>query len=183
MHSLHHIHRDIKFENLFVDANEDLFLGDLGIAQNTTIKLAQTVIGTPETMAPEVFLNKPYNERADVWSLGCVCYELLSGRKPFQAPTQYMLQDSIKKGQFGKLNGGWFESTCMSMMELNPMKRPSSAFLLSQAAMFIPQAQCKTMTLRVPTYGNAAQFVDDGEIVQCDKCGGYLTFAEDLPFH
>ncbi|VDN10847.1 unnamed protein product [Dibothriocephalus latus] len=53
-------------------------LGDFGIAKvlNSTLDLARTCIGTPYYLSPEICENKPYNNKSDIWALGCVLYEL-----------------------------------------------------------------------------------------------------------
>ena len=65
----------------------DLVLGDLGISKvlEGTQNFAQTCIGTPYYMSPELFKNKPYNHKSDVWALGCILYELMTRRFPFRA--------------------------------------------------------------------------------------------------
>ena len=62
-------------------------LGDFGIARvlNSTAELARTACGTPYYMSPEICDNKPYNDRSDVWSMGCLLYEMATLRCPFDA--------------------------------------------------------------------------------------------------
>jgi serine/threonine protein kinase len=81
------IHRDLKPENVIV--NEDLSevkIVDFGICTKViaseTFK-QRSLLGTPYYMAPEVILEKPYAFEADVWSLGCIIYELVCGVKPY----------------------------------------------------------------------------------------------------
>lgn len=79
------IYRDLKPENIMVGRDGYLKLVDLGTCkkmyenQNKTFSF----IGTPEYMAPEVFIHKGYSYSADLWSLGIIFYELLAGRNPF----------------------------------------------------------------------------------------------------
>jgi serine/threonine protein kinase/Tol biopolymer transport system component len=87
------IHRDIKPANVLVTATGDLMLSDFGLAKligsEEGIHLTQTGAqpGTPAYMAPEQSLGKPIDVRSDVYSLGIVFYEMITGRKPFQAET------------------------------------------------------------------------------------------------
>ncbi len=62
-------------------------LGDFGIARalDSTTDMARTLIGTPFYISPEICEGKPYNSRSDVWSLGCVLYEMCTLRHPFEA--------------------------------------------------------------------------------------------------
>lgn len=96
--ALHHahqhgiIHRDVKPSNMLVDIDDtrQLLLTDFGIAKLTGMRgltKSGTTIGTPEYMAPEQAEGKEIDQRADVYSLGCVLYESLSGRPPFIGST------------------------------------------------------------------------------------------------
>ena len=87
------IHRDIKPSNILITESGNPMLSDFGIAKilddNVTRELTTTGIGigTPEYMAPEQALGGEIDARADVYALGIVFYELLTGRKPFEAST------------------------------------------------------------------------------------------------
>ena len=87
-------HRDLKPENLMLTASGHLKLIDFGTAKNLVdIKLnGPEFVGTAEYMAPEVFHNrgKPVDTRADLWSLGCIVYQLLSGETPFKTGSPYL---------------------------------------------------------------------------------------------
>ena len=82
------LHRDIKSQNIFLTQNKRVLkLGDFGIARvlNSTVELAKTACGTPYYMSPEICDNRPYNDKSDVWSMGCLLFELSSLRCPFDA--------------------------------------------------------------------------------------------------
>lgn len=93
-HKNHVIHRDVKPSNILIDTNGTPFLTDFGISKmiNTddptmSITSLGMVIGTPDYMAPEQAAGKPIDSRVDIYSLGVVFYELVTGRKPFRADT------------------------------------------------------------------------------------------------
>ena len=74
VHSKKIIHRDIKSLNLFFDADDNVLVGDLGIAKvlSPNTMFARTIVGTPYYLSPELCEDKPYNEKSDVWALGVV---------------------------------------------------------------------------------------------------------------
>jgi len=85
------IHRDVKPQNILIDEHEHVYLADFGIAKMVegAPGLTQTgmITGTPQYMAPEQALGSALDHRADIYSLGVVAYECLTGRVPFTADT------------------------------------------------------------------------------------------------
>ena len=100
LHDKHILHRDLKTQNLFLDASGRVKLGDFGIAKvlNSTISFTNTAIGTPYYLSPEICLERPYSWASDIWSFGCVLYELICLRVPFDAANIKSLVDKISKG-------------------------------------------------------------------------------------
>ncbi len=83
--AIHHhqiVHRDIKPENIFISAEGDVKLGDLGFSTPLTLA-EQAIQGTPAYLAPEIVLGEPVDFRSDLYSLGLVGYEMLTGQNPF----------------------------------------------------------------------------------------------------
>ena len=89
IHKLNILHRDLKSLNIFLKDNDDIRVGDLGVAKilNHTY-FAKTFIGTPYYLSPELCEDKPYNDKSDVWALGCILYELCTYQHPFTAKSQ-----------------------------------------------------------------------------------------------
>ncbi len=85
MHMKNIIHRDFKTQNIFITKDEILKIGDFGISRehNSTTAKQMTSCGTPYFMPPEVIQGKPYDNKADVWALGVILYELVTFKKPF----------------------------------------------------------------------------------------------------
>ena len=86
-HSRSIVHRDLKPANLFVTKDRQVKVLDFGLARIASSKLTRTglVFGTPDYMSPEQVRGKVVDERSDIFSLGAVFYQVLSGRKPFAA--------------------------------------------------------------------------------------------------
>jgi serine/threonine protein kinase len=81
LHSRSLIHRDLKPQNCFVaNQGKSLFIGDFGLVTKLESTFLSTVAGTLRFMAPEVLSNKKYEYAADIWSLGCIFYELVTLR-------------------------------------------------------------------------------------------------------
>ena len=100
----HIIHRDIKPDNLFVSSQGNFKLGDFGISRIFDHTMMASAKGTIAYMAPEVYCNKGYNNKADIYSLGIVMYQLLNdNRLPLLAP-DYKYCD-IEKAIFFRLEG------------------------------------------------------------------------------
>jgi len=87
-HSKHVIHRDIKPENLLIDINGRVKIGDFGWAVHTPANRRQTLCGTLDYLPPEMIENSPHDHSVDIWALGVLMYEFLTGRPPFESTTQ-----------------------------------------------------------------------------------------------
>ena len=89
IHNLKILHRDLKTLNIFLKQSLDIKIGDLGVAKVLAKNnFARTVIGTPYYLSPEICEEKPYNDKSDVWALGCILYELCTFKHPFEARSQ-----------------------------------------------------------------------------------------------
>jgi NIMA (never in mitosis gene a)-related kinase 2 len=85
------LHRDLKPGNIFLDADHNVKLGDFGLSRvmGDESVFAYTHVGTPYYMSPEQINEQKYNEKSDIWSLGCIIYEIAALRAPFEATTHY----------------------------------------------------------------------------------------------
>jgi NIMA (never in mitosis gene a)-related kinase len=136
MHENHVMHRDLKGGNIFLLSSGRLVLGDLGISKDIgSMGMAQTAIGTPYYMSPEIFENKPYSYKSDVWSLGCVLYEMAAKKPPFGGSSMAALMRQIIRGQYQPLDTQFsapLRDLVTQMLKLDPRQRPSTADILQQ---------------------------------------------------
>ncbi|KDR66014.1 hypothetical protein GALMADRAFT_232733 [Galerina marginata CBS 339.88] len=120
------LHRDLKPDDVFLDENNCVKLGDVGLLKVLAqASFANTYVGTPYYMSPELMQEKAYDLKSDIWSLGCLIYELCAFKPSFyEAKTQSELSILIR-GYSQALT-----SVIKSMLNLNPAMRPSATQLL-----------------------------------------------------
>ena len=87
LHDRKILHRDLKCQNIFLLKDGTAKLGDFGISKmlDTTTQMSKTAIGTPYYLSPEICQGKPYDQKSDIWSLGCILYELSTLHHPFDS--------------------------------------------------------------------------------------------------
>ncbi|XP_076002022.1 serine/threonine-protein kinase Nek3 [Genypterus blacodes] len=130
------LHRDLKSKNIFLTDNGTIKLGDFGSAciLNSSKAFARTYVGTPYYVAPEIWDNKPYNNKSDVWSLGCVLYELCTLHHPFQASSWKSLILKVCRGSYPPLPQHLpyeLHYVVKQMFKTNPKDRPSLHTILT----------------------------------------------------
>jgi serine/threonine-protein kinase PpkA len=139
IHRVDIVHRDLKPDNLMLRADGSLALGDFGIAKHTAMNLTDTlhgsIIGTPYYLSPEQASGQPVDLRCDLYSLGVIFYEMLTGQKPYRARTPQEVLDMHVNGPV-------------------PLLRPPHDRLQP----LLEQLMAKDREQR---YANAQQFLDD----------------------
>lgn len=124
------LHRDLKAQNVFLNKNGTVKLGDFGIARvlDSTAQLCQTQIGTPYYLSPEICAGKRYNSKTDIWSLGCILYELCTLKHAFDAKSMAALMNAIKSGNYAPVSTFYSKNIrdlIGKMLTKDPTKRPS----------------------------------------------------------
>lgn len=130
LHGKRILHRDLKTQNIFLTKTNMIKVGDLGIAKvlESASDMATTLIGTPYYMSPELFSNRPYNHKSDVWALGCCMYEMVTLKHAFNAKDINSLMYKILKGRMPPMPDEYSSSLCdliKDMLNQNADKRPS----------------------------------------------------------
>ncbi|KAL9602032.1 MAG: hypothetical protein Q9219_002141 [cf. Caloplaca sp. 3 TL-2023] len=129
------LHRDLKPDNVFLGDDNQVKLGDFGLSKlMQSHDFASTYVGTPYYMSPEICAAERYTLYSDIWSLGCVMYELCARKPPFDAKTHLQLIQRIKDGRVEPLPSIYspeLQSTIRNCLKTNPLQRPDTAALLS----------------------------------------------------
>ncbi|XP_057563571.1 serine/threonine-protein kinase Nek3 isoform X4 [Hippopotamus amphibius kiboko] len=140
IHKKRVLHRDIKSKNVFLTQNGKVKLGDFGSARllSSPMAFACTYVGTPYYVPPEIWENTPYNNKSDIWSLGCILYELCTLKHPFQANSWKSLILKICQGSMSPLPSRYsyeLQHLIKQMFKKNPSHRPSATTLLSRGSL------------------------------------------------
>ena len=133
LHDFKILHRDIKSANVFLFKGGICKLGDLNVSKVARKGLGYTQTGTPYYASPEVWEEKPYDSKSDVWSLGCVIYEMITLRPPFQAKSMEELYKKVMRGIYPKLSSKYSEDlsdVIKLMIQVEAGARPSCEELL-----------------------------------------------------
>ena len=135
------LHRDIKTQNIFIQNEHTIRIGDFGIAKeyNQNQDLGGSLIGTPLYMAPEVYnSSKKYSFRSDIWSLGCCIFEMCNLKNAFEAKSWNAVFVKVNKGQRAQLNSRYssgMKNLVDSMLSVNGKNRPTIASILEKPFM------------------------------------------------
>lgn len=131
------VHRDIKPGNLLRDADGTVKLADFGIARfvddpSAALTTTGQIVGTGLYLAPERALGQPASSASDVYSLGCVLYQLLTGQPPFRGDTatallyQHIDTPPAPPRQVGVAMPAAFESFLLTLLAKQPEQRPGA---------------------------------------------------------
>ena len=192
LHSERVIHRDVKCGNVFLTSPPgfepgtshaptnstnswgDVMLGDFGLARVVDANAADDVqatstVGTPHFMSPEMLRGAKYGFAADVWSLGCVMYELTTLRQPFTAfnmeglrrkiltsPPAAFIQPGKEGEEDASLYGDGWRATIRSMLRKAPEERPSASELLRTSDMADAAADADARAREIEAAAEAA---------------------------
>lgn len=145
LHQHNIVHRDLKVfpadqcANVFLFADGRVKIGDLNVSKVAKQGFLTTQTGTPyytrypRMSSPEIYKDKPYDAKSDMWSLGCILYEMCSFRPPFVARNFKELRRAVMLGAFPPLPASYSEELSLlvkALLQLNPADRPTATELL-----------------------------------------------------
>lgn len=142
LHDLNILHRDIKCANVYLFKNGIIKIGDMNVSKVAKMGLLYTQTGTPYYASPEVWKDRPYDSKSDIWSLGCVIYEVAALCPPFQATDMKGLYRKVTLGDFPAIPSIYSEDLTKlirMLLKVDPKQRPSCEALLNHA---IVKAHC-----------------------------------------
>ena len=136
LHDMKILHRDIKAANIYIASDNVVKLGDMNVSKIIKAGLAYTQTGTPYYASPEVWRDLPYDYKSDIWSLGCVLYEMCALKPPFMADSMKGLYRKIAKGEYPSIPVKYSDEliTMIKMLlQINPTARPTCDQILETA--------------------------------------------------
>ena len=174
IHSNNIVHRDLKPENILLDTKKDNIIKiiDWGTARFfDRNKKMNRINGTPYYIAPEVLAEK-YDEKCDVWSCGVIMYIMLCGYPPFNAESDELILEKIKKGKFTFPPEEWdtvsplAKDLVTKMLEFNPSKRLSASEALTHKWLVSNNTKTVDKNLSIKCLKNMKKFHAERKLQQ-----------------
>ncbi|CAD8112522.1 unnamed protein product [Paramecium sonneborni] len=154
LHQMKILHRDLKSANVFLHQS-NYKLGDMNVSKVAKKDLVYTQTGTPYYASPEVWRDQPYDAKSDIWSLGCVAYEMATLKPPFRAQNMEGLYKRVQRGLFERIPSK-FSGELMTIiglcLQVQSKSRPScnqllnNPILLRNARQFITESRISQQT-------------------------------------
>ena len=133
LHDLKILHRDLKSANIFLFGDGSAKIGDLNVSKVAKKGMGYTQTGTPYYASPEVWRDEPYDIKSDIWSLGCVTYEMMALHPPFRAENMEKLYEKVIKCQYGKISDRYSDDLreiIKMLLKVSTKERPTCGQIL-----------------------------------------------------
>ena len=182
LHDLKILHRDLKSANIFLFSDGSAKIGDLNVSKVVHRGLGYTQTGTPYYASPEVWNDKPYDYKSDIWSLACVVYEMLALHPPFRAENMEGLYNKVIKGQYEKICDKYskdISDILKLLFKVDPKERPSCGEILKN-----PLVKKRLEFFRAQAGSENVDFddMDEGVLLRTIRIPkNILNLAEKLP--
>ena len=166
LHDLKICHRDIKCANVFLTKDGVVKLGDMNVSRVVKGGMMRTQTGTPYYACPEVWKDMPYDNRSDIWSAGCVLYEMIMKMPPFRAQTMKGLYAKVLSGKYDPLPSHFsqdIKQVLRSCLQVRSSERPKCDKILNMPGLLnhitgtldeiqslIPDQENLMKTIRMP---------------------------------
>ena len=152
IHSNNVIHRDLKPENIFISSDHLIKIGDFGISKILDgTDYAKTFAGTYSYMAPELINGEKYSKKVDIWSLGCIIYELCTLNRCFYSNNMLELPKIINSGIHGKIDLNYYNDYLQDIIDLclkkNDKERPNIEHINELISEELTLAQFKKLSI------------------------------------
>lgn len=128
LHDLEIFHRDLKSANVFLNNDGTCKLGDMNVSKVAKKGFLSTQTGTPYYASPEVWKDQPYDYKSDIWSLGCVLYEMATLRPPFRGDDMDTIYRKVTKGMYTRIPAHFspeLDQIVKILLQVNPSMRLS----------------------------------------------------------
>ena len=128
------MHRDLKSANVFLNKDGNAKLGDLNVSKIVKAGLGYTQTGTPYYASPEVWKDRPYDIKSDIWSLGWVLYEMVTLKPPFRAEDMHSLFKVVLRGTYPKISSKFsldLRNVVKTLIQVDAKKRPTCDDILN----------------------------------------------------
>ena len=134
LHNSNIIHRDLKSANIFLTKNGGVKIGDLNVSKILNrMRTASTQTGTPYFASPEIWKDQPYDYKCDIWSVGCIIYEMAALHVPFRGTSMQNLYQNVLRGLYQQISLRYSDDLrkiIKQILVVNPKNRPSASELL-----------------------------------------------------
>ncbi|CAD8059426.1 unnamed protein product [Paramecium sonneborni] len=134
LHDQKVVHRDLKSANVFLSSDGTFKLGDLNVSKVAKGGFVYTQTGTPYYASPEVWRDQPYDMKSDIWSLGCVVYEMCCLQTPFRAKDMDMLFQKVQRGTYDQIPNHFsrdLSQIISSLLKIQSNQRPTCDQILA----------------------------------------------------